>query len=258
MRTVPQFLSDDSIPIFYEQWNTEAAGPPVVLHHGFVADHAVNWVAPGVVDALTGAGRRVVALDARGHGRSGKPHDPAFYGERRMARDVSLLVDLLGVGEFDLVGYSMGAIVSLLVASGGEKRLRRLAVGGVGRGVVRFGGVDTSALPTDRLIAALRAPDPSSITDPESAGFRMFADALGADREALAAQAQVVHAEPIPLGAIAVPALVFAGDADPLAAEPGELAGAIPGARLEVFAGDHLTVLRDPPLIPELVRFLAG
>ena len=91
--------------------------PTVVLHHGFVADADSNWVATGVVEALIEAGRRVVAPDARGHGRSEKPHDPERYGEDRMARDLAALVELIGEPQVDLVGYSMGAVVSLLFAA---------------------------------------------------------------------------------------------------------------------------------------------
>ncbi|HWS31258.1 MAG TPA: alpha/beta fold hydrolase [Actinoplanes sp.] len=85
---MPAFQADDGVEIFWEQWDGDRGQPPVLLHHGFIASGHTNWVLPGVVDALTATGRRVVAIDARGHGRSGKPHDPAFYGESRMARDV--------------------------------------------------------------------------------------------------------------------------------------------------------------------------
>ena len=158
--------------------------------------------------------------------------------------------------ELDLVGYSMGAIVSLITATD-EPRVRRLAVGGVGAGVVELGGVDTRVLDNAKLVPALLVDDPASITDPESAGFRAFADMIGADRRALAAQAQVVHAEPIALDRIAVPTLVLAGDTDPLAARPEVLADAIAGARLEVVSGDHTGALGDPRFVASLVEFLA-
>jgi pimeloyl-ACP methyl ester carboxylesterase len=254
---VKQFTADDGIEIAYDTWGTPSDRPPVLLHHGFVADAAVNWVGPGVVGALVDAGRHVVALDARGHGRSGKPHDPALYGEPTMARDLRTLVDVLGVAEFDLAGYSMGAIVSLIAATE-DQRLRRLAVGGVGAGVVELGGVDTRVLDNGKLVAALEADDPATIADPETAGFRMFADAIGADRLALAAHARVVNARPIPLDRIAAPTLLITGDADRLAARPQVLAEAIPGARHESVPGDHLGAVAHPRFAAALVEFLGA
>src|SRR3954467_11335483 len=106
---MPKFRSDDGTEIYYRCWGT-GQEIPVVLHHGFVADSELDWVASGVVADLVAGGRTVVAPDARGHGRSGKPHDPGYYGEARMARDLSLLIDELGVRAVDLVGYSMGAV----------------------------------------------------------------------------------------------------------------------------------------------------
>lgn len=61
------FTASDGVEIAYRQWGSPDGRPPVLLHHGFVADSHINWVAPGVVDALVGAGHRVVAHDARGH-----------------------------------------------------------------------------------------------------------------------------------------------------------------------------------------------
>src|SRR5277367_4077832 len=174
------FKTWDDIEIAYQEWGAESThSPPVVLHHGFVADAEANWVIPGVVDALVAAGLRVIAPDARGHGSSEKPHDPARYGEERMARDLGVLLDVIEVPEIDLVGYSMGAIVSLIYASGGE-RVRRLVVGGGGSGVVECGGVDRRAVSNESIIEALMAEDPASL-DAEPAAFRWLADRLHAD-----------------------------------------------------------------------------
>jgi pimeloyl-ACP methyl ester carboxylesterase len=249
------FRSGDGVEIFYEVWENPSDRPPVLLHHGFIADGRTNWVLPGVVGALTEAGRRVVAIDARGHGRSGKPHDPALYGEARMAGDVIALLDLLGVTEVDLVGYSMGAIVSLLTTIR-DPRVRRLVVGGVGAGVVEVGGLDTRVIGGDRLLHALRTDDPATVTDPAAAGFRQFVEAVGGDRLALAAQAAAVHAAPIPLAMIKVPTLVLAGESDPLATRPAVLAEAIPGAVLHTVPGDHMSALRAATFIPTLTGFL--
>jgi pimeloyl-ACP methyl ester carboxylesterase len=112
-----RFESWDGIEIAYQEWGARSDSPPVVLHHGFVADANANWVATGVVDALLAAQHRVIAPDARGHGASEKPHDPDRYGEQRMARDLAALLDVVGEPEIDLVGYSMGAVVALIFAS---------------------------------------------------------------------------------------------------------------------------------------------
>jgi pimeloyl-ACP methyl ester carboxylesterase len=251
------FTTWDDLEIVYQEWGEETpSGPPVVLHHGFVADANVNWVAPGVVDALLVAGRRVVAHDARGHGSSAKPHDPARYGEQRMARDLAVLLDVIAAPQVDLVGYSTGAIVSLIFASEGE-RVRRLVVGGVGSGVIECGGVDRRAVSNESIIAALNAEDPSSIQEPGAAAFRMLADALGADREALAAQASSVFRGHIALDCISAPTLILAGEDDPLAVRPEVLADAIPDATLEILSGNHVGAIADPRFIESIVDFLA-
>jgi pimeloyl-ACP methyl ester carboxylesterase len=254
---MPDFESADGLRIVYDDWvpDEPVDAPPVVLHHGFVADTNLNWKLPGVVDALLVAGRRVVGIDARGHGRSAKPHDPASYGERTMAADVMRLVDVLGVGSYDLVGYSMGAIVSVLVAVS-DPRVRRLVIGGIGAGVVEVGGVDTRVIPNLALAEALEADDPATIENAAARQFRQFADGIGGDRLALAAQARAVHKDPIAFDAISARTLVLVGDRDDLAARPEVLAGAIGGARLEVVEGDHLGALADPAFTATLVDFL--
>jgi len=252
-----RFTTSDGLSIACHEWAGGPAQPPVLLHHGFAASGPINWKAPGIVDALVAAGRRVIAIDARGHGASDKPHDPAFYGEARMARDVSELIDHLGVAAIDLAGYSMGAIVGLICASQ-EPRVRRLVVGGVGEGVVATGGVDTRHVPNAAIVQALLSDDVSMIEHPAAAPFRLFADAIGADRKALAAQASVVHAQPIPLDRITAPTLVVAGDDDPLAVHPERLAAAIPGARSLLVGGDHRTAVAAPAFAQAIVAFLVG
>jgi pimeloyl-ACP methyl ester carboxylesterase len=251
-----RFKSFDGVEIAFEARGDEGPTPPVILHHGFGVDANVNWILTGVVDALVAAGRRVVVLDARGHGHSDKPHDPAAYGEGAMARDLVGLLDLIGAPTVDLVGYSMGAVVSLMLASDRDPRLRRMAIGGVGAGVVELGGVDTRALPIDVVVAALATDDPSTIEHEGAAWFRMVADGIGADRDALTAIAHSRNHSPIALDRIAVPTLLIAGDADPLAVRPEVLSGAIDGARLEVLPGDHVTVFQDPRLTQLVVEFV--
>ncbi len=250
------FRTWDGLRIAYRGWGTESEMPPVVLIHGFAADAISNWQATGVVDALVDSGRRVLAPDARGHGSSEKPHDPARYGEPKMARDLSSLLDTLGLARVDLVGYSMGAIVALILASLDE-RVRRLVVGGVGAGVVECGGVDRRAVPAGSIIDALRVDDPSTLSEPGAKVFRALADSLDADREALLAQARAVHRGGVALERISAPTLVLAGDHDPLAVRPELLSGAIGGATLRILRGDHISALVDPTFRESIVEFLA-
>ena len=266
---MPHFASHDGIDIAYQEWAADETAaraamaapaiplPPVVLHHGFIADANVNWVVPGVVAALVRAGRRVVALDARGHGASSKPHDPSSYGEEHMAADLRRLFDLIGGAELvDLVGYSMGAAVALLVASQ-DARVRRLVVGGVGAGIVDPEDLRARAATRGAIAAALRAPDASSIQEPRALPFRRLADAVsGTDRDALAACAEASFSSSIPFAKITAPTLLLVGDADPLAQRPDVLAAAIPQAQLRLISGDHLTAVTNPAFAPAIVEFL--
>src|SRR5665213_4290945 len=73
----------------------EGEGEPILLVHGFASTRNVNWVYPGWVSELKKSGRRVIALDNRGHGDSGKLYDPEAYHIPIMASDVSALMDHL-------------------------------------------------------------------------------------------------------------------------------------------------------------------
>jgi pimeloyl-ACP methyl ester carboxylesterase len=252
---VPCFDASDGIQIHYETWGRPGLLPPVVLHHGFAASTELNFVLPGIVAALEADDRYVVGVDARGHGRSAKPRQPRCYGEQRMSTDLVELIDLLDLDGYDLVGYSMGAIVAAITA-GRDARLRRLVLGGVGAGVVELGGVDTRAVPATALVAALEVEDPTTLADAAEIGIRAMADGCGGDRWALAAQARSVHAEPIALDRITAPTLVLAGRNDPLAVRPEVLVGAIADARLVPVAGDHFGAVIDPMFAAAIVEFL--
>jgi pimeloyl-ACP methyl ester carboxylesterase len=247
---VQRFESFDGTRIAYITAGPDS-GPAVLLLHGFAADHRLNWVAPGVVDALAAAGHRVIASDARGHGQSDKPNEPAAYENDAMARDAIALLDHLGVADVDVVGYSMGSVVSSRVVPM-EPRARRLVLGGVGQGLV------LGNLPRANVADGLLADDPTTITDPTARAFRSFADSTGADRRALWAIQQVgVVPQCTPLGEIHVPTLVLVGDNDTLVGPPGPLADAIPDASVTVVSGDHLTAVGDPAFPKAIVDFLA-
>jgi len=89
-----RFASFDGTELFYD---IEGKGAPVLLLHGFASSATANWRAPGVVGALVEAARQVISLDARGHGRSAKPHGPSAYADDAMIRDAQALLDHLGI-----------------------------------------------------------------------------------------------------------------------------------------------------------------
>ena len=67
-------------------------GDPILLIHGFASTAHVNWVFPGWFKTLGEAGYRVIALDNRGPGESGKPHDPEAYTPEIMASDAAAVL----------------------------------------------------------------------------------------------------------------------------------------------------------------------
>ena len=72
------FFDSDGVSIAYlDSPPEEGHGEPILLIHGFGSNLDVNWVRPGWVETLKGAGRRVIALDNRGHGASTKLYEPA-------------------------------------------------------------------------------------------------------------------------------------------------------------------------------------
>lgn len=249
-----RFKSFDGVEIFYQAWGRKSARPPVVLHHGYVANSSANWILPGMVRRLTRAGRYVITYDARGHGRSAKPQGQAAYGESRMARDLSSLLDQLGLDQIDLVGYSMGATVALLAATQ-EARIRRLVAGGVGGDVLHLDS--PHRLHGKKALADAMLASRWRIRHPTLVGFRLLADMVLADRKAMAAQALAFHSQPIALELITAPTLIIAGDTDVFARRPDKLQKAITGAELKVVPGDHTTVLIKPSFQNAILDFIA-
>jgi pimeloyl-ACP methyl ester carboxylesterase len=218
-------------------YTTRGSGPAVLLLHGFGADHVLNWERSGVIDAVVGSGRRVIATDSRGHGASDKPHDPDRYAGDAMVRDAQAVLDHLGVERVDVVGYSMGSMVAARLVPD-EPRTRSLVLGGVGERVVppRSGNRNPEAVAT-----ALLADDASAVGNVTGKAFRDFADATGADRQALAALSRSTALRySVDFDAITVPTLVIAGTGDTLIRSPEALADRLPCARLQMVEGDHL------------------
>ncbi len=246
-----RFSSFDGVAIAYSVSGFRDQGRAVLLLHGFASTSQINWVRPGLVDALVGAGRRVVVTDARGHGESDRPHEPAAYAGGAMARDVGALLDHLVIDEVDLAGYSMGSVVTLAVAAN-DKRVGSVFLGGAG--MAQLGGSQDAR--RFAIAEALEADDPGSIKDASARAFRSFAEATGQDRLALAAiqrSAQAVSIEEA--SSVRVPATVVIGDRDTLVGDPESLGSLIVGSRTVVVPGDHISAVVKPEFRAALVEW---
>jgi pimeloyl-ACP methyl ester carboxylesterase len=220
----------------------EGEGDPIVLVHGFASNKNVNWVYPGWVSELTKAGRRVIALDLRGHGESTKLYDPEDYHIGTMAGDVRALMDHLGIARADIMGYSMGGRIAAYLSYSSPERVRSAILGGIGIGLIVGGG------PSENVAAALEADQLADVTDPVGRTFRAFAEQTRADRRALAAcmrgsRRLMSRAE---AAAITVPVLIAVGTTDDVAGSAAALGEVIGHAKvLDIPDRDHMRAVGD-------------
>ena len=233
----------------------EGQGEPIVLVHGFASNKEVNWVNPGWVRTLTGAGRRAIALDNRGHGQSTKFYDPVDYDSAFMAEDVRALLDHLGIGRADVLGYSMGARITAFLAMRHPERMRSAILGGLGSNLVE-GHRDSLA---DIIVAALEVPSLADVVHPTGRAFRSFAEQTKSDLKALAAcmrhRRETLSREQV--AAFSIPVLVAVGTEDELAGTPESLAALIPGAQaLPIPGRDHMLSVGDKVFKAGVLAFL--
>lgn len=250
---MPTFTHDGLTLAYIDEG--EKGAPAVLLVHGFASSMRVNWIEPGWVQTLTGAGFRVVAFDHRGHGDSDKPQDPEAYTPQKMVSDCFALLDHLEIGSAVFFGYSMGARVSAFAALAAPERVERLVIGGLGIGLVEGVG------DWDPIADALRAPSLEEVSHPRGRMFRAFADRTRSDRLALAAcietsRDELTEAE---VGRIAQPVLIGVGTEDDIAGPPEPLAAMLPNAVVFAIEGrDHMLSVGDRRFKQKVLEFLKG
>lgn len=243
-------LSSDGCRIAYERLGE---GPTVLLLHGFASSAQQNWADTGWYRVLAKAGSGILALDFRGHGASGKPHDSDSYGNR-LLDDVLAVLKAADAPICDVFGYSMGGSVAVLLANAYPQRVRRIILGGIGENYLH------KPLPADSIAAALDAADAGTDGGELSSRFRLFADQPGKDRRALAA---CVRALPPRLSAATLaqidqPVLVMCGDRDGIAGAPGPLATAFAhGKSVALLGRNHMTAVGDLAAKRAVTDFLA-
>jgi pimeloyl-ACP methyl ester carboxylesterase len=245
--------AEDGVKIAYE---VEGAGPPVVLVHGFGASRAITWKNTLWIQTLVRAGRRAIAIDCRGHGESGKPHEIAAYDEGRMAADVTAVLDALGIPAADAMGYSMGGFLAIRLMHDAPARVRRAVLAGIGANYFH-----TTPEWAETIANGLLASDPASISDPQAREFRVFGERAGNDLEALAACVRRPRHTfaPDELGLLPQKVLVVCGAEDTLTGPPDALAGAFSAARAVVVPKrNHHSTVGDRVYKDAVLEFLSG
>jgi pimeloyl-ACP methyl ester carboxylesterase len=251
----------------------QGSGEPVVLVHGFT-NRAEVWTTTGIAPALA-RDHRVIVFDLRGHGKSGKPHDPARYG-REMTLDIVRLLDHLGIRRAHIVGYSLGGILtSQLLTIAPERFLSATLIAGAGRldwdsAGARLAEGDAREMEHDCIsrslvlrLAPVGAPPPPE-DSLKAFSARCFADSTQ-DRFALAAltRSRAGHAiTPAAAAAVTVPTLAIVGSDDPQRRGTEALAALRPSVKLVIVDGathaGERGILRRPELIAALREFLVG
>lgn len=259
--TTQSFTASDGVEIHYI---VEGRGDPVVLLHGITGTAASNWGGAGIIGRLAEE-FQVIAVDQRGHGMSGKPHDPASYGER-MALDVVDLLDHLRLQQAHVVGYSMGGFITMKLVALAPDRLMSAVVGGAGWSSPEL----RDQAMFDALAASLEAgkgggplveflwpgEEPPTPEQVQAIGQAMVASN---DQMALAAvvrgmAALDVNAELLRINK--VPTLNIIGSDDPLKPNADALVDVMQEHRLHVIEGaNHMTTLNSPEFLDTVRAF---
>lgn len=234
---MPYFRNDDLALHYVEM----GSGAPLILLHGFGMSARSCWIDTGVAERLASAGHHLFVMDARGHGESDKPTDPAAYDADRMMGDVLALMDYAGLEIAGFVGHSMGGRTVLNILAEHARRGQSSVV--VSNGSNVFQSPQTGA-----MADAFATGETANLPGPLVEFVTMLLD-MGNDRAALAAYCR----NPRPaltkdyLAAISAPIRVVCGDEDPIVGNPGQLRDALRGADLVMIKGcEHTDVLASP------------
>ena len=225
-------------------------GRPVLMLHGLFSSAEMNWVRFGHAQKLADAGFEAIMPDLRAHGASGKPHDAAAYPQGVLARDAAALVAGLGLDDYDLVGFSLGARTAARAVIGGLSP-RKLVLAGMGleglAGWTRRAAFFIDAI--DRFNEVKRG-DPAFMAV-------SFMKTMEVDRAAARLLLQAVDDTGVEeLAAITMPTLVLCGDNDQDNGSAPKLAETLPNARYAEIPGTHMSSVTEGAMGDALVEFL--
>ena len=228
------------------------AGRPLILLHGLFSSAEMNWIRWGQADLLVEAGFECLMPDLRAHGHSAAPHDPAAYPDDVLAKDLAALIAQLGLSDYDLCGFSLGARTSVRGALAGLKP-RRLVLGGMGlEGLAGWTGRGSFFIDAIDRFESVKAGDPAFHAV-------QFMKTMKVDRVAVRMLLQTFSdTPPEALTAITMPTLVVNGDKDRDNGDPAALTAALPAAVQVTVPGTHMSCVTKPDLGLAIRDFLAS
>ena len=233
-------------------WRETGRGRAVILLHGLFSDSQMNWIKFGHAEAIAARGFRVIMPDLRAHGLSGKPHDVAAYPKGILARDLGELIDHLGVEDYDLGGFSLGARTVVQGVGEGLKP-RRTILGGMG--LEGLTGWERRRKFFDEAIAMFETAPRG---DPHWLAIQ-FMKTMKIDRAAAAhLLATFEDAQPEWLAAFTMPTLLVCGADDRDNGSASKLAAALPKSRLVEVPGTHMSSVTEPAMGQAIADFLAA
>jgi pimeloyl-ACP methyl ester carboxylesterase len=243
------WTASDGVELAYHEFG---GGKPVVLLHGLFSDAVMNWIKFGHAERIAARGFRVIMPDLRAHGLSGKPHEPEHYPKAILARDLRELVQHLGLTDFDLGGFSLGARTTV-EAVGERTRPRRAVLGGAG-----LEGLRNWERRKLFFLEAIEMYDRVQRGDPHWLAVQ-FMKSQKVDQVAAALLLEsFTDAKPEWLAAFTMPTLVVCGAEDDDNGSAEELAAALPNATFAEIPGTHMSSVARPELGEAVANFLSA
>jgi pimeloyl-ACP methyl ester carboxylesterase len=233
-------------------WHEMGEGRAVVLLHGLFSDAVTNWIKFGAAGRIAREGFRVIMPDLRAHGLSDKPQGAEFYPKGVLARDVRELVAHLGLSDFDLGGFSLGARTTVEAVGEGLKP-RRAVLGGAGlEGLRHWERRKTFFVEAIDLFDRVERGDPHWLSI-------QFMKSQGVDRVAARHLLESFEDAFVSwLDAFTMPTLVVCGSEDDDNGSAEELANVLSNAIFREVPGTHMSSVTKPDFGDAIAEFLTA
>jgi pimeloyl-ACP methyl ester carboxylesterase len=246
---VNYWIASDAVEL---AWHELGEGRPAILLHGLFSDAYVNWIKFGTAEKIAANGFRVIMPDLRAHGLSAKPHGPEFYPQGVLARDLKELIAHLGLTDYDLGGFSLGARTTVEGIGEGLKPGRAVLGGSGLDGLRNWERRKHFFLDAIRLFDSVKRGDPHWISI-------QFMKSQRIDRVAAAALLDTFQDAFVGwLDAFTMPTLVVCGDQDHDNGSGEELANILPHGTFREVPGTHMSSITKPEFGDAIASFLAG